>query len=144
MRQTFVHTAEVIPVLPHTSSALSSPPFAQLAVGSRPQAINPFDNKVSHSFIIYQLSIKFHKLPFQHTAVGTITFFLKIKSSHNPYKSPKCSQPSHLFFSSIANNAYTDMLASCFWCLVTLSLTKCVAMGKSKIPIRNTKMERHT
>ena len=55
MRQTFVHTAEVIPVLPHTSSALSSPPFAQLAVGSRPQAINPFDNKVSHSFIIYQL-----------------------------------------------------------------------------------------
>ena len=29
MRQTFVHTAEVIPVLLHTSSALSFPPFAQ-------------------------------------------------------------------------------------------------------------------
>ena len=79
MRQTFVHTAEVIPVLPHTSSALSSPPFAQLAVGSRPQAINP------PSIIKYQIHSKFinyksyfHKLPFQRTTVGTITFYYQL------------------------------------------------------------------
>jgi hypothetical protein len=43
MRQTFVLSAEVVPVLPHTSSSLYTSPFAQLAVGSRPQAIFRFD-----------------------------------------------------------------------------------------------------
>ena len=49
MRQTFVHTAEVVPALPHPSSSLYSPPFAQLAVGSRAQAEIHFVNIILYS-----------------------------------------------------------------------------------------------
>jgi hypothetical protein len=47
MRQTFVLSAEVVPVLPHSSSSLYTSPFAQLAVGSRPQAVFRFDKMIS-------------------------------------------------------------------------------------------------
>ena len=47
MSQTFVLSAEVVPVLPHSTSSLYTSPFAQLAVGSRPQAVFRFDNMIS-------------------------------------------------------------------------------------------------
>ena len=50
--QTFVLSAEVVPTLPHPSSSLSTPPFAQLADGSRPQAIFRFVNMI---FIILNI-----------------------------------------------------------------------------------------
>jgi hypothetical protein len=78
MRQTFVHTAEVVPALPHPSSPLYSPPFAQLAVGSRAQAEIHFVAIILHS-IYYSSSItyKFILLPFsQRTAEGSITLRL--------------------------------------------------------------------
>jgi hypothetical protein len=78
MRQTFVHTAEVVPALPHPSSSLYSPPFAHLAVGSRAQAEIHSDAIILHS-IYYSSSItyKYILLPFsQRTAEGSITLRL--------------------------------------------------------------------
>ena len=98
MRQTFVHTAEVVPALPHPSSSLYSPPFAQLAVGARAQAVIHFVAIILHS--IYNsssITYKYILLPFSHrTAEGSIT--LKLSYLSVILYNPKCSQPSHLIF----------------------------------------------
>ncbi len=55
IRQTFVLSAEVVPTLPHSSSSFYTSPFAQLAVGSRPQAIFRFVNMI---FVILNIHHK--------------------------------------------------------------------------------------
>jgi hypothetical protein len=78
MRQTFVHTAEVVPALAHPSSPLYSPPFAQLAVGARAQAEIHSEAIIIHSiYYSSSISFKYILLPFSHlTAEGSITLRL--------------------------------------------------------------------
>ncbi len=76
MRQTFVLSAEVVPTLPHTSSSFYTSPFAQLADGSRPQAIFRFVFKYFGSFIIHHLQLIILRIAFpSHLLKAPLPFF---------------------------------------------------------------------
>ena len=101
MRQTFVLSAEVVPVLPHSSSSLYTSPFAQLADGSRPQAIFRFDildfQCIKHSSS--NINNSDNCLP-SHSCRHHYLFF-KNKSSFYPIKSPNVRNPHICFFRAL-------------------------------------------